>query len=445
MAFRFKLMGIPVSVHGLFVLMMVLLGASRTGLALAGWVVVAFVSILAHEMGHAMAFRALGRTSRIELHSLGGLTIPADTTPLLPRQSFAVSLAGPLVGLVLGGVFWWISRNVDLESGLQTSVVHDMVWANVVWSLFNLVPVLPLDGGEVLRSAVRAFNGDREPRSVYVVGVVVAALLAALGLYMQWLIAAFLMGAFALRNAALYKHAGQQAHAEQDRVKLRTVALLLEANRPDQAATQLEDLLKTTGDGETQTLALHALARARLMQGRASDALGALQALPAGARPDSWLLGAALSADGQVLAAVEVLRAGFVARPHEKLARELVVAMHAAGQQEALREWLGSEETLTWPDDICRGAADGLFKVGMMEEALAIQGFRYKRDSVADAAHQAARACARLGRIEDANTWLVSAVKSGFRDLPALEADDVLAPVRASHGFASTREMLAAS
>src|SRR5664279_4493383 len=71
----------------------------RYGLMLAG---VALVGILWHEAGHAVAFAAIGRRSRIMLHGMGGVTIPDNQSPMTDVQTIAVSVAGPLAGIVVG-------------------------------------------------------------------------------------------------------------------------------------------------------------------------------------------------------------------------------------------------------------------------------------------------------------------------------------------------------
>ena len=77
---RFTVAGIPVRVHPLFWLIALLLGAAGDPLLLPAWVLVIFVSILIHELGHALAFRRVGQDSRIVLHMAGGLTIPESVS-----------------------------------------------------------------------------------------------------------------------------------------------------------------------------------------------------------------------------------------------------------------------------------------------------------------------------------------------------------------------------
>ena len=103
---RFSIGEIPVRVHPLFWLIALLLGSSGDLLTIPVWIVVVFISILIHELGHALAFRFYGIRSQIVLHAMGGLTIPESTpwgtgwasVSLNPRQQIIISLAGPFAG-----------------------------------------------------------------------------------------------------------------------------------------------------------------------------------------------------------------------------------------------------------------------------------------------------------------------------------------------------------
>ena len=110
---RFNLAGFPVRVHPLFWLIAVLLGYSSGNLLqIVIWVLVVFISILIHELGHALAFRRYGLSSQIVLHFAGGLTIPESTlwgsrwanVALGPNQNIFISLAGPGAGFLLAAV-----------------------------------------------------------------------------------------------------------------------------------------------------------------------------------------------------------------------------------------------------------------------------------------------------------------------------------------------------
>ena len=97
-----RILGFPVRIEGTFFLMAAILGQGRPGGFVLAWIAVVFISILAHELGHAFAFRAFGDTPRITLHTLGGLTHSTKALPLL--KDLTASAAGSLTGILLLGI-----------------------------------------------------------------------------------------------------------------------------------------------------------------------------------------------------------------------------------------------------------------------------------------------------------------------------------------------------
>lgn len=178
---NFQIFGIPVRVHPFFWLAGLILGASggigsrEAGLFIAMWVAVLFVSILVHEFGHALTMRYFGSDARVVLYMMGGLAI-AESSPFgnefynrtrQPWNAILISFAGPaagflLAGLVIAAVFigggkvefapsiipWHTTgiRNPYLER-----FIDNMLYVNIFWGLVNLLPVYPLDGGQISR------------------------------------------------------------------------------------------------------------------------------------------------------------------------------------------------------------------------------------------------------------------------------------------------------
>ena len=148
-----RLGGIPIRVQPAFLLIVVFLGLApgRSAAVIVAWVLVVTVSILVHEAGHAVAFRRFGHEAEITLTGFGGLTAgrPRDgQRPLSNGQHIIVSLAGPAAGLVLGLAALAMQRSDTSLAGSEWLDV--MILVNVGWGLLNLLPVLPLDGGQVM-------------------------------------------------------------------------------------------------------------------------------------------------------------------------------------------------------------------------------------------------------------------------------------------------------
>ena len=112
-----------------------------------------FVSVILHELGHSVVARWYGvKVRSITLWLLGGVAEFEE----MPRQRGAeavVAIAGPIVSLALGAVFWVIAKTVPKGAAPATSFFLSYVaLSNLVLAVFNMVPALPLDGGRVLRS-----------------------------------------------------------------------------------------------------------------------------------------------------------------------------------------------------------------------------------------------------------------------------------------------------
>jgi stage IV sporulation protein FB len=184
---QFRIFKIPVTVEPIFFFLVVLLGARRERVDLVAiWVGVVFVSILVHELGHAFAAQRYGLVSSIRLHSMGGLTEWSRTRALSNRQSIWISFAGPLAGFGLGGLVYLAHPVFQAAPDWRLSVVcGDLLWVNIGWSLLNLLPILPLDGGNVMRAAARAWLRRPDDYWPYLVSTATAGAGVAVALYKE--------------------------------------------------------------------------------------------------------------------------------------------------------------------------------------------------------------------------------------------------------------------
>ncbi|WP_038047578.1 CBS domain-containing protein [Thermus caliditerrae] len=107
-----------------------------------------FLSVLLHELGHALAAGRLGiGTRRITLWLLGGVA-QMERIPREPLKELWIALAGPAVSFTLALLF----RLVRTEAGALGFLTHYLALINLMLGLFNLLPALPLDGGRVYRA-----------------------------------------------------------------------------------------------------------------------------------------------------------------------------------------------------------------------------------------------------------------------------------------------------
>ncbi|MFN8038127.1 MAG: hypothetical protein U0Q07_02855 [Acidimicrobiales bacterium] len=156
-AVTIRLGPITLTVQVTFLVLVAVLGLplwTRPGLLVA-WVLVATVAIVGHELGHAAALVRVGSRPSVRLGVLGGATTGAAPDD---RARLLVSVAGPAAGLALG-IPVLVARDLLPPGSDARALAGLALWATVGWSLLNLLPVLPLDGGRAATAALSLLAG----------------------------------------------------------------------------------------------------------------------------------------------------------------------------------------------------------------------------------------------------------------------------------------------
>ena len=183
---RFTLFGIPVSVQPWFWLTMAFIGGglhasnSLEIMLVAVFAFAGFLSILIHELGHALMIRKYGLPTSITLVAFGGFaSYPADR--LDRRQSFLVTVAGPGVQFTFGILLIVLARMIEIPEGsLFGPFLRDLILVSLFWAVLNCLPIYPLDGGQMLA----AILGPRKQRYVHLVGAIVAVAIGLAGYFL---------------------------------------------------------------------------------------------------------------------------------------------------------------------------------------------------------------------------------------------------------------------
>ncbi len=221
---NFSLFGIPVRIHPFFWAIAILLGIRSSGAAeLLVWVVALFVAILFHEFGHALAMRAYGFRPWITLYGFGGLA-SRDASQFghsrgnAPLGQIIISFAGPGAGFLLAalvcGVVVLCGHEIGVLVGppygiavfpigiigsLQlTLFIYHLLFVSVAWGLVNLLPIYPLDGGQIAREIFLLANPRDGIRQSLILSMFTAVVMAVVGLALWGSIwVGFLFGYFA--------------------------------------------------------------------------------------------------------------------------------------------------------------------------------------------------------------------------------------------------------
>ena len=184
----------------------------------AGWsaglimALLLFASVLLHELGHSLVAQSQGiKVNSITLFLFGGVAAIEEESKT-PGEAFQVAIAGPAVSVMLFFLLR-LAASVIPDSNPLSEMTADLSRINLVVALFNLIPGLPLDGGQVLKAALWKVTGDRfqavhwAAKAGQILGYIAIALGFAIDFFTRefitglWIV---LIGWFAVRNANSY-------------------------------------------------------------------------------------------------------------------------------------------------------------------------------------------------------------------------------------------------
>lgn len=165
---RFSIFGIPVRVHPLFWLVMAMLGWQGGDLPTTTlFVLCAFVSVLVHELGHALSARYFGWPPEIVLYTFGGYASFYPSWGYTTTRAVLILLAGPGAGFLLFGIVLGIEELIlayrlypsgEEQRDFLFTLLNILKIINFAWSLINLIPIYPLDGGQITRHLFSHFR-----------------------------------------------------------------------------------------------------------------------------------------------------------------------------------------------------------------------------------------------------------------------------------------------
>jgi len=283
---------IPIRISPLFWLSAALIGwiNSSSIVGIIVWIGIVFVSIIVHEFGHAIAALLFGQRPRIELVAFGGLTYPIGPK-LSPGKEFIVFLCGPLFGFAL-----FLLATLLLPSFENSSfypALKGLQIVNLIWTILNLFPVIPLDGGQLVRVILEAWFQVRGIKFALLFSLLFAIASGLFFITIGWILPSVFFFLFAFQNFMAYRQLGPASKADGNEA-LQTLfeqaEEALERGDENSAITLFENIKAQTKEGIIYLSATQILARLVYRKGEKEKAFALLRSIQKELTSDGLIL-----------------------------------------------------------------------------------------------------------------------------------------------------------
>jgi Zn-dependent protease len=445
--FRFRLGSIPVEVQASHlltsaVLAMSALPSNRPGLTgtagfvVVSWMFIVFVSVLVHEMGHAVVSRAFGYQPTVTLAWMGGHTHPNAPGPIPWHRDVLLTLAGPLFGLALGILCWVLRASLEDQSEVLDYLLGVGAIANFFWAGLNLLPVMPLDGGRIVSVVAMRLFGRWGLVLAQGLALLTSVAIVALGLWLRMPILAVFFAMFGFQaGRALLE--GLRRDSPVGAAQAPLVGALEEA-REALSKGELQEARRRAlavleaGEALTPDLASrahHLLGWVALKEGQGRTALdhfSQVQRQPV----ETHALAAAFSLIGDETRALPLWEMSWRDTRDRTVMHEYAGSLLRAGKLDAALRLPEVDPAAAFA---C--AERVLFIRGAYSEAAAMGELALAHVPNSTIAYDAACAFARAHNASDAVRMLHRATELGFRDAAYAASDDDLRPLHGRPEF----------
>ncbi len=243
---------IPILIHPFFWLLAGFIGwiYAKTLVGALIWVGIIFFSVLFHEFGHAITAVLFKQRAQIQLVALGGVT-SFEGPKLKFWQQFLITFNGPFFGFLLF-IFASLLLRLDLSTWPKwKGILQATQLANLFWTIINLLPVLPLDGGQLLRIVLEGIFGLKGFKAALLIGSTIALLLSFYFFIMGSLLVGAIFFLFAFQSFDSFRksrYATLSDREDDNRKMLMQGEIALKQKRTEDAKKIFSEL-KRIGDG----------------------------------------------------------------------------------------------------------------------------------------------------------------------------------------------------
>ena len=444
---RFRIGRIPVEIQPGHLLMAAALGLFSFGggmtagalLLLLLWVAIVVFSVLVHELGHAWVSVLLGYRPAIQLVWTGGTTRSNAGAPIPLIRNVLLTLAGPLLGLLVAAASVVVRRFLGPLGDANEFARFGLDWlfyVNWNWSLFNLAPVPPMDGGQVATALlIRAFG-----RRGFLFANLLALVICVAGVawvltfspdsFLTVILAIFGLRAFGAVTAYFRGDIPDPNSAAQ--IPFDNAQNLYRQGQLEPAKQLGEQALEAaTSDPKLRSRIHHLLGWIAIKQGDGDAALSHFSQVD-GEAIEPQALAAAFSLVGDEARAIPLWERAYGQTHDATVLHEWAGALIRDNRMDDARRLPGVDMSLAYT---C--AERVLFIRGNFAEAARVGLLALEENPKAETAYDTACALARAGDVEGALRLLDRAAELGFRRKAVAAADPDLAPLHADPRFQS--------
>ncbi|MBK8170303.1 MAG: hypothetical protein IPK60_08135 [Sandaracinaceae bacterium] len=450
----FTIFGVPIHVQPMFLVIVLILNTSVLSRpdALLAWVLVVFTGVLAHEFGHALAILAFGHKPTITLHGFGGVTAWQQDAakPVGSGARILISLAGPFTGIAIacivalgamvGGMHPMHLLDAalgasDARAPLRELVIGYILFVNGGWGVLNLLPIFPLDGGQVFASFADLIAPGRGRGVALVVSMLLAATLAILSLRIQSYWTAMVTVMLALQSWTAFR-------SELVRMRDRVALPMLEQARTllaQRALPQARELaLRAQAEAKTDVVRLAAteiVAWSFTFEKNYADAAHVLSGISETQEIDPILEGIVMVHSGQFEAGIARLEEAMQAKPNAGLGVTIIRAHVDANNWNEVLAFVSTANLQVFAAAQLVPLVQEARAAGQYEIAGKLGETIFARFADPGLAYDTARSFAKAGDPQKALVWLGKARDAGFADRHSLDQDEDLESVRRSDGW----------
>lgn len=244
---------IPINIYPIFLIFITLVSLmnSYSVFDFFVWMVVIFISVVVHEMGHAITAVSFGQKAHIDLLGFGGLT-HRHGKRLNAWRDFLIVLNGPLAGFSLCVISYFLLRLPIHYSQNGMYILQLFLYANIFWTIVNLLPVQPLDGGHLLRILLEGIFGLRGVKIALFISLLLAVGMTILFFILNSMIGGILFMFLTFENYRAWSTSMSLTSADQSeplQIMLKQAQADFKQGNPHEAIVKLEEIRKSGGKG----------------------------------------------------------------------------------------------------------------------------------------------------------------------------------------------------